>query len=600
MLYFLHNLKEDFIMALDGLVLSNVVSDLKKELIGGRIDKIYQTEKQDILLLIRSQGTTHKLLLTANSSYPRLHLTTLAKNNNEQPPMFCMLLRKHLGGGKVIAISQPNFERIAILSIESTNELGDKESKQLIIEMMGRHSNIILTKENGVIIDSIKHISADKSSVREILPNRIYQSPPNQDKLSPLTVTEEQFKNKLQEKEAPLFKALYTSFNGISPLLAQNICAKAGLTEELSVAETSNAQLMELYRCFSLIFKEVKEEKFSPVLYYNEENVPYDFYSFALPLYENFCQKHFPHISALLEYFYFERSTHFNVSQKTTDIKKLLHTYLERAIRKKSIQEKALEECEQKDLYKIYGELLTAHAYQVPSQCKAFTTTNYYDPDCKEITIPLKPHKTAIENAQSYFKLYSKAKRTEIAAKEQLISIEEDTRYLQSVLLSLDLLETPEDIAQLRLELLEMGYLKKRKGLAKKKNPKKELPFLHFKSSLGHEIYVGKNNYQNDMLTMKFAKNNDMWLHIKDGPGSHVIIKALEGQPMDEATILEGALLAAYYSSGKMSSHVPIDYTLKKNVKKVPNAKPGMVIYTQFKTLFVTPNESLIKELAVH
>lgn len=584
-------------MALDGLVLSSVVHQLQRQLLGGRIDKIYQTEKEDILIQIRNQGITYKLLLTANSSYPRLHLTTLAKNSNEQPPMFCMLLRKHLGGGKLLSIEQPDFERMVVFSIEATNELGDKETKKLIIEIMGRHSNIILTKEDGVIIDSIKHISREKSSVREILPNRTYQCPPNSGKLSPLGLHLEDFKSHLLSKDLPVFKGLYTCFNGISPILAQHICMAATLESETTLSTLSDQDILQLYTAFQHVFDCAQKADYTPILYYDLQHSPLDFYVLPLACYKDLEAKSFEDISLLLEEFYFEKSTHFNVGQKTMDIKKLLHTFLDRAIRKKEIQQKALETCKEKDLYKIYGELLTAYAYQIPNHCDHFTTVNYYDETCPNITIPLSKHKTPIENAQNYFKLYNKAKRTEIAASQQLLSIDEDISYLQSVLLSLDLLETKDDIAQLRTELVEMGYLKKRKASAKKKMTKKEVPFLHFKSSLGHDIYVGKNNFQNDQLTMKFAKSTDIWLHIKDGPGSHVIIKSREDLPIDDATLLEGALLAAYHSSGKMSSHVPIDYTLKKNVKKVPNAKPGMVIYTQFKTLFVTPDACHLKNL---
>lgn len=587
-------------MALDGLVLANVVHELNHKLIGGRIDKIYQIEKEEILITIRNQGTAHKLLLTANSNYPRLHLSTLAKNTSTEPPMFCMLLRKHLGGGKLLNITQPDLERIVTFEVEATNELGDKEVKLLTIEIMGRHSNIILMKQDGTIIDSIKHISSDKSSVRELLPNRIYVRPPSQDKLSPLNLSEETFCNKLIHKDMPLFKGLYSSFNGISPTFATGICYDAGLDPDLLSSTLEPPLLTQLYTCFTKAMQSVKLGRFSPTLYFDEKEVPNDFYCFKLSIFELASQKAYDSISELLEYFYFERSTHFNVAQKTGDIKKLLHNFLDRAVRKKHIQEKALEEAARKDEYKIYGELLTAYAHQVPAQAESFTTLNYYTQPYEEITIPLDAHHSAIENAQGYYKLYNKAKRTELAALEQLENIEEDIKYLQSVLLSLDLLETREDISELRSELIEMGYLRKRKDAPKNKGNKKTLPFLHFISSLGHDIYVGKNNYQNDSLTMKFAKPNDLWLHIKEGPGSHVIIKHLEGVPISEAVILEGAIVAAYHSSGKMSSHVPIDYTYKKNVKKVPNAKPGMVIYTNFKTLYVTPTESFVKGLLPH
>lgn len=587
-------------MALDGLVLSNVVYELKNSLLGGRIDKVYQVEKEDILLSIRNQGTAYKVLLTANSQYPRIHLSTQIKNNTQEPPMFCMLLRKHLGGGKLIDIQQPDMERIVIFSFEVTNELGDKEIKQLIIEVMGRHSNIILIKQDYTIIDSIKHISLDKSSVREVLPGRTYVRPLSGDKLNPLEVNRTLFISKLQDKKLPLFKALYTSFNGLSPLFAQNLCDESQIDSDTLSEHLSHEAFEKLYHVFLSYINQVKNGQFKPTLYFDTQHLAKEFYCFPLPLLKENDSQSFESISTLLEQYYLERNTHFNVAQKTGDIKKLLHTFLERNVRKKQIQEKALEESSQKELYKIYGELLTAYAFQIPNGSSEFTTLNYYEDPACDITIPLDASLTPIENAQAYYKLYNKLKRTESAAQTQLQTIEEDTQYLQSVLLSLDLLETKEDIDQLRLELYEMGYLKKRKqGASKMKVRKKDLPFLHFKTTTGYDIYVGKNNYQNDELTMKFAKPQDMWLHIKDGPGSHVIIKNHEASAhIDEQTLLEGALLAAYYSSGKMSSRVPIDYTYKRHVKKVPNAKPGMVIYTHFKTLYVTPTESFIQSLS--
>lgn len=584
-------------MALDGIVISSIVHELKQTLVGGRIDKIYQIEKDDVLLSVRSNNTSYKLLLTANSSYPRLHLSTLAKNPSTEPPLFCMLLRKHLGGGKILDIVQPNFERIVELSIEATNELGDKETKKLIIEIMGRHSNIILTKENGLIIDSIKHISLDKSSVREVLPNRMYAWPPSQNKCNPLLLDQVSFSQLIKEKDMPLFKALYMTYNGLSPTISHDLCLLANVDEDLLGTEVTPQLLNNLFVPFEKLMNQVRQGDFSPTLYLNHEGLPEDFYSFPLALYNDYEAQSVCSISELLENYYFEKSTRFNVAQKTTDIKKLVHNFIERAIRKQHIQEKALEDSAHKDTYKIYGELITAYAHQIPAGAQDFTTLNYYEEPYEEITIPLDSKRTAIQNAQAYFKLYNKAKRTEIAALEQLEIIQEDLNYLQSVLLSLDLLETKEDIAELRTELVDMGYLKKRKSTTKKKGNKKSLPYLHFKASTGHDIYVGKNNYQNDELTMKFAKSNDMWLHIKDGPGSHVIIKAIDQTPIPETALEEAALLAAYHSSGKQSSHVPIDYTLKKYVKKVPNAKPGMVIYNEFKTIYITPSEVAVKKL---
>ncbi|WP_069998183.1 Rqc2 family fibronectin-binding protein [Cellulosilyticum sp. I15G10I2] len=586
-------------MALDGIVLANIVHELDTLLVNGRIDKIYQIEKEDILLSIRNNSTSYKLLLTANSNYPRLHLSTLAKNPSLEPPMFCMMLRKHLSGGRILKIEQPHFERIVKLHIEATNELGDKEVKYLIIEIMGRHSNIMLVRPDGILLDSIKHISADKSSVRQVLPNKLYSYPPQQGKLNPLETTKDCFIECIRSKNMPLFKCIYLSYSGLSPLIANEICLSAKVDAELIGNTADENTCLNLYEAFDKVISRVRTNSFDPSLFLNTEELPIDFYSMILDLYSLYTLKHFSSVSELVEGYYYEKNSRFNIAQKTTDIKKLLHTFIDRAVRKKHIQQKALADSQNKDLYKIYGELLTAYSHQVPPQSKSFVTTNYYEEPYDEITIPLDEKLNAIQNAQYYFKLYSKAKRTEIAAAQQLDQIEEDLKYLDSVLLSLDLLETKEDIAQLRAELVAMGYLKKRKGISKKQASKKTLPYLHFKSASGHDIYVGKNNYQNDELTMKFAKATDLWLHIKDGPGSHVIVKLEHNTAVDDLTLEQAASLAAFYSSGRLSSHVPIDYTLRKNVKKIPNAKPGMVIYNHFKTIYVTPVESEVKRLMV-
>lgn len=582
-------------MALDGIVISNIVSELSEALIGGRIDKIYQPEKDELLISIRNQKDAYKLFLTANSNYPRIHFTTRVKNSSATPPMFCMLLRKHLSSGRITNITQPSYDRIVQIEIEATNELGDRENKKLIIEMMGRHSNIILTKADHTIIDSIKHVSSAQSSLREVLPGRAYFYPNNQTKLSPSELTLESFKAHMQIQPLPIFKALYTTYAGISPLLARSLCQEAQLDYNLSAENLPSHTLETLFNIFDTFMKRVQNKQYEPTLFLDDKENPVEFYSF--PLATQFASHQiYQSLSELLEFYYYDQSSRSVVSQKTADIKKMILTFIERGIRKKAIQEKAIEDSEDAEIYKIYGELLTAYSFQVPKEADHFSTPNYYSEHYEEISIPLNPTLNAIENAQKYFKHYSKAKRTLTAAHEQLTTIEEDLNYLQSVLISLDFLQTQEDIDGLRRELIDMGYLKKRKQ-AKGKPQKNAMPYMQFVSSDGYTIYVGKNNYQNDELTMKFAKITDLWLHIKDGPGSHVIIKLTPGEAPSDVTLIEAAMLAAYYSKGKQGSNVAIDYTYRKNVKKVPNAKPGMVIYTNFKTLYVTPDEKLVKSL---
>ncbi|MGL4363195.1 MAG: Rqc2 family fibronectin-binding protein [Cellulosilyticaceae bacterium] len=584
-------------MALDGVVLSNIVHELNSTLIGGRIDKIYQPEKEEMIFTIRSGRENFRLLLTANSSYPRIHFTEKTKASPASPPMFCMLLRKHLISGKILAIHQPDFERIVRIDLEAQNELGDKEAKCLIIEIMGRHSNIILTKKDGTIIDSIKHISLDKSSVRAILPGKNYTAPPSQNKHNPLLVDETMFKSYLLKENTPFPKVLYTTFSGLSPLISTELSLPLGDTNDLTPNDLSSSQWKLLWDNFYNLILRIKNGNFSPIIYKTTDGDPVDFYSVPLSLFPDKTATPFTSISSLLENYYFDRSTHFIVSQKTSDIKKIITTFIDRAKRKQTLQQKAITESHNCAQDKIYGELLTAYSYSVPAGSTVFTTTNYYKEPYETMDIPLDPLLSAIENAQRYFKRYNKSKRTLVAATAQLKVIEEDLNYLNSVLTSLDFLETPEDILGLRQELVDMGYLKKRKQKGPKPQ-KNAIPYMRFKSTTGVMIYVGKNNYQNDELTMKFANSRDLWLHIKDGPGSHVIVR-LDNQTVDDTTLIEAAQIAAYYSNAKHGSNVAIDYTEKKNVKKIPGAKPGLVTYQNFKTIYVTPTMHFVKSLSV-
>ncbi|ONI37817.1 hypothetical protein AN639_09430 [Candidatus Epulonipiscium fishelsonii] len=581
---------------LDGIVLSNIINELKQTLLGGRIDKIYQTEKEELLMIIRNNRTKHKLVLNAHSYYPRLNLSTLAENTSESPPMFCMLLRKHLIGGKIINIFQPDFERIVEIDIEAVNELGDRENKKLILEIMGRHSNLIFINEYNTIIDSIKHISYDKSSLRPILPNYKYAYPSNQNKLNPLSTSKEEFIVQIKTKDLPFFKCIYTSYTGISPIIAQEMCLRANFKEDKIGSNATLAEIEQLFNVFNDIISDVKNATYNPVLYTDDEELPIEFYSFPLELYQNLNQQSYISISELVELYIYKRNQRFTVAQKTSDIRKLVQNFIDRAKRKQALQQKAIEDTETNELYKIYGELLTSYSYSIAKNADSFTTQNYYVEPYEDITIPLNPKKTAIENAQAYFKIYNKAKRTFVAATEQLKVIAEDLDYLNSVLISLDMLETETDILELRQELIQMGYLKK-KAKHPKKLPRNSNPYMKYKTSSNLEIYIGKNNFQNDSLTMKYAKPTDMWFHIKDAPGSHVIVRIPSQYELTNQDLLECASLAAYFSSSKNSSNVSIDYTLKKHIKKIPNAKPGMVIYTHFKTLVVTPNEKLVTSL---
>ncbi|HHX60193.1 MAG TPA: fibronectin/fibrinogen-binding protein [Epulopiscium sp.] len=582
-------------MALDGIVLSNIVSDFRRDFIGGRILKIYQTEKDELVIGARGKGENSKILLTAHSNYPRLHSTTLDKDNPQSPPMFCMLLRKHIGGGRITDIVQPNFERIVEIHIESSNELGDLTVKKLVIEIMGRHSNIMLLADDDTVIDSIKHIGKMQSSVRQIYPGKTYVYPPTQDKHNPLFRSYDEFLASLTDEDPMrIHKRLYTLYSGMSPLIAKEICYRAGVESSTWSNELKEHEKRAVYESLDCLYKDVEAEKYSPAVYKDETDKIVAFSSVPLSSYEDVRKVEFENISALLEHFYFDQSQSSRVDQKTVDMKKVLDNHYQRAVHKKEIQLNALEESSEREQYRIWGELITANAHCIPSNQKTFTTVNYYDEAMGDITIPLNPHRTPIQNAQKYFKIYNKAKRTEIAAHVQLKSIEQDLLYLDSLFLTLDTMENENDIAEFRAELVESGYLKA-KRLAKSNKVKKPKP-LHFVSDDGFDIYVGKNNVQNDQLTLKMATNYDLWFHTKDIPGSHVIIDTAR-RDVPETTLIQAALLAAYYSKAKDSSNVPVDYTEIRNVRKPNGAKPGMVIYDTNKTLYVTPEKRIIDEI---
>ncbi len=583
------------IMALDGIAAANIKDELKSKLLNGRIDKVYQPENDEIILSIRSLKKAYKLLITANASNPRIHLTEKNKLNPMQPPLFCMVLRKHLASGKIIDITQPNFERILNIHIESINELGDYSIKRLIIEIMGKHSNIILVDENGIILDAVKHISHEKSSVREVLPGKEYRFPPSE-KYDTLLLDEENFNftvNKSSSKK--LQNLIYESYNGISPSFASEICFRAGLDSSDNVDVISDNRLKMLYNEFKNIVEKIKTGNFSPEIIYSEKNKIIDFSSMEMSQYSGLKKQKFSSISELLEFFYTERDLQYRMNQKSQDLKKIIANNIERCIKKKNIQIKTMKEISGRDRLKLYGELITANIYSVPKGTDSYTTQNFYDKDLKDITIPLDPELTPSENAQKFFKQYNKEKRTFSALQTQIKQNDEELEYLEGLLTSVQVSTDEQNIKEIRQELYEQGFIKKLNHPKGKIKPVKSKP-LHYISSDGFNIYVGKNNRQNDELTLKFAKNTDIWLHTKKIPGSHVIISA-EGKEIPDNTLNEAALLAAFYSKGKNSALVPVDYTPKKFVKKPSGAKPGMVIYETNKTAYITPTEEAVQKI---
>jgi len=587
-------------MPLDGITLNSITQQLHKSLIGGRVDKIQQPESDEIIIALRSQGQNHKLLLSAAASAPRIHFTKSSKVSPPQAPMFCMLLRKHLGSGRVLDIIQPGFERIVEMHIESPNEMGDKSIKRLIIEIMGKHSNIILVDDKGMIMDSIRHVSKELSSVREVLPGRVYSLPPSQGKVSPMPVDRDHFFSLFAESKR-VQQMIFQAYNGISPIVASEICLRANVaTDDFTETIATDAQEL-LFDVFSSLYDDVENGRFDCRIYEaTEKGEKRDFSAVLLNIYKGREDgMHFDCPSQMLESFYKSQDVLNRLAQKTADLRKLVGNYIERCQRKAEIHHNTLLEIEDREELRKLGELLTAYIYAIPEGANIAKVVDFYDESGAEIEIPLDPTLSPSENAQKYFKGYNKAKRTFAALQEQMTANESDLNYLDSVLASIASAADEADIAEIRMELAEQGFIKK----AKKTNPRKgkgvkekKAKPLHYCSSDGFDIYVGKNNLQNDELTLRFARATDIWMHTKEIAGSHVIIQGA-GREISETAILEGAMLAAYHSKARLSSQVPVDYCPRKFVRKPRGAKPGFVIYDSYNTMFVTPKEENLPKL---
>ena len=568
-------------MPLDGTVLSSVVKEISL-ISGGRLDKISQPEKDEIFILVRAKGENHKLLLTANSSSPRMCFTTLSKASPLQAPMFTMVLRKHLLGGRVVGVEQPNFERIAELHIESADEMGDKSVKRLIVEIMGKHSNIILVNSEGIIVEAIKHVPLSVSRLRPILPGVKYESPPG--KMNPLLAAGDfsYFFDAVKNSRETCQKAIYQNFNGISPILASDICMRASLEPERYASELGDDDFERLHKSFGGVLDSLPSKAY---MYYEAQEKAIDFSVVSLMVFNNYKQEVYDSPSECLEAFYASRDLMYRVSQKTADLRKLVTSHVERARKKSFLFEKTKEDIKDRDSLRISGELITAYLYMVNQGDVKLVCENFHD-EYKRVEIKLDPQLLPAENAQRYFKQYGKQKRTHDALLEQMKKNREELEYLEGVKSFCEQELTEAEIGEIRAELAEMGYAK-RKNISKK--PVKPTKPLEIQLDGGFRVYVGKNNTQNDHLTMKFAKPNDIWLHTKDIPGSHVIL-VTEGREVPQEILLKAAELAACYSKARNGSNVPVDYVAKKHVKKPNGARPGYVIYDYHKTVYVTPN----------
>lgn len=577
-------------MAFDGIVIANLVKELNDTILNGRISKIAQPENDELLLTLKGNSGQIRLVLSASASLPLIYLTKTNKPSPMTAPNFCMLLRKHIANGRITKIYQPHMERIINFEIEHLNELGDLCRKLLIVEIMGKHSNIIFCDENYKIIDSIKHISAQVSSVREVLPGRTYFIPETQEKCNPLETSQKEFFDNVFSKPQTLQKSIYTSYTGISPVIASELCFRAGMEGDRPSCALNEEEKLHLYHHFSWMMEDIRVGKFCPNIIKNGKE-PIEFSAVALTQYSDLTSTEYPDISSVLESYYADRNIYTRIRQKSVDLRKVVSTVLERNRKKYDLQLRQLKDTEKREKYKVYGELINTYGYGLEEGAKSLTAQNYYTNEM--ITIPLDDQLTPQENAQKYFDRYNKLKRTFEALSDLTKETLEEIEHLESISTSLDIAVSEEDLTQIKEELTQYGYIK-RKHVGKKEKIKSK-PF-HYLSSDGFDIYIGKNNFQNDELTFKFASGNDWWFHAKGMPGSHVIVKT-NGEELPDRAFEEAGRLAAYYSKGRQNDKVEIDYLEKKNVKKPKGSKPGFVVYYTNYSLVASPDISGLNEI---
>ena len=580
-------------MAFDGITVAGLCRELQDSLTGGRVYKIAQTDKNELVLTIRPSaergGGQVRLYLSADPSLPLVYLTKVSRQAPLQAPAFCMLLRKHLQNARIISIVQPGLERIIRILFEHRNEMGDLCTHVLVVEIMGKHSNIIFLNDEETIVDSIRHVSSLVSSVREVLPGRPYFIPDTQAKKDPLSETREGFFQVLSGGHMEVAKLLVRSYTGFSPVAAQEAVHLAGLSQDRSAALLPDSEKETLWQSFESLISRIRHGDFSPAMYCrrNENGkpgVPVDFSLIPLTHYADCVEVPYESPSELLEDFYARKNLYTRIRQRSADLRHIVQTILERDVHKYDLQCRQIRDTEKRDKFKIYGELLNAYGYSVPAGAKSCELDNYYTGE--KVRIPLDPNLTAQQNAQKYFDRYARMKRTHEALTRLTVQVKAEIDHLRSIQNALEFSTTDADLSQIRREMEESGYLR-RKYTGRKNEPKKgrarapQSRPLHYISSDGFDIYVGKNNTQNDEITFRIADGRDIWFHANDMPGSHVLLRT-GGKTMDEIpdrAFEEAAALAAYYSSGRSQGKVEIDYLERRNVKKPSGAAPGFVVY---------------------
>lgn len=565
-------------MAFDGFVVAALVREMNDKLLGGRLYKIAQPEEDELFITVKNNKEQYRLLLSASASLPLVYILQDNKPSPLTAPNFCMLLRKHISNGRIISVTQPGLERIIRFEIEHLDEMGDLCKKFLIVELMGKHSNIIFCDESDMIIDSIKHIPAYVSSVREVLPGRPYFIPNTTGKHNPLEINGDAFRAIMSDKPMPVSKGLYSSLTGISPVSAEEICHLASIDGDSPSNCMTEPELTHLYGTFHNVMEDISSDSFSPCIVYKDEE-PVEFSAIPLTMYTDADDKSLrieknSSISDVLISFYEKKNNITRIRQRSADLRQIVNTALERNNKKYDLQLKQLADTDKREKYRIYGELINAYGYDIPDGAKSFEALNYYTNEM--ITIPLQEDLTARENSIKYFERYNKLKRTYEALSKLTVETKEEIDHLESISNALDIAVSYDDLVQLKEEMIEYGYIH-RKGSKNKREKITSRPF-HYISSDGFHMYVGKNNYQNEELTFKLATGNDWWFHAKNIPGSHVIVKT-ENKELPDNTFEEAARLAAHYSKASKQEKVDVDYIQKKHIKKPAAAKPGFVIY---------------------
>ncbi len=581
-------------MALDAVCLRAVIEELRPQLLDLRVDKVQQPSRDQVILLLRG---SRRLLLNAGAGSPRIHFTELLRDNPAEPPMFCMLLRKYLVGGRVESLTQPGMERSAELTFRVTDEFGRESRRTLVLEAIGRRSNLILLDEERRIIDCLRRVDSEMSPERQVLPGLFYELPPTHEKRPFTEGDEADFRAALAaaNPERPADAFLLDTYFGLSPLVARELVFQAAGDSGKRVYELTEAQETALWQAVLSLRQRVEDGDFQPICLYRDGK-PAEFSYLPIRQYGDLMEnREMESFSALMDVFYESREREERTRQRGQDLIRSVTSARDRCRRKLAQQRQEFAKCQDRDQLRISGELITANLYRMERGQTKLTAENYYDPDCREITIPLDPLLTPQQNAAKYYKRYTKARTAEKYLTEQMALAERDEAYLESVLEELRQAETEQDFLDIRAELRENGFLK-RSGKEKKELKRATKP-REFRTSGGWRVLVGRNNRQNDQLTTKTADYRDLWLHTQKIHGSHVIL-CCQGQAVPEEDLLQAARLAAYFSQAKDSANVPVDCAAVRYVKKPAGARPGMVTYTNARTLYVTPEEAEVKALS--